>query len=205
MDITDLLEKLDVLSAWRKKELLQAQFLAENAENESEARYLCRAWVLMMYAHCDNFLKESAQTYLSYLKCNEEKLAKYKQEVMWLIVKGPNLQKADGGKYKSMNDYFRNTKFIDEKVTTEILKIGSFNYKLLRYYCDWVLQINFNHEEFQNFCKTLKLKRDSIAHGERSYVSLPADCSPWQTDTIKFIDLLKTSIIDSAEIETNGV
>jgi len=36
MDIVDLQNSLDGLSAWRKNELLQAHFLAENAEYEHE-------------------------------------------------------------------------------------------------------------------------------------------------------------------------
>lgn len=205
MHITDLLGKLDALSAWRKKELSQARFLAENAKNEEARRYLCRVWVLVMYAHCDNFLKESTRIYLEYLKCNINKLTKYKKELMWSIVKGPNLLGAAENKYKSINDCFQNAKnvFFDENVTSQILTIGSFDYKLLRYYCDWILQINFNHSNFRDFCKVLKDKRNRIAHGEESYVNLPDDCLPWHIKTIKFIDLLKDALIENAISELN--
>ena len=84
MNINELLNSLDNLSAWRKKELLQAHSLARNASNNDTIRYLCRAWVLVMYAHCDNFLKESTRTYLEYLKSNINIIprTRYKQELL---------------------------------------------------------------------------------------------------------------------------
>ncbi len=203
MNITELLAKLDASSAWRKKELIQASFLAGNAKNEEARRYLCRAWVLVMYAHCDNFLKESVRVYLEYLKYNLSEASKYKQELMWLILKGSNLSNSSDEKYKSMTALYESTGdiFFDKTVISQILKIGNFNYKLLRCYCDWILQIDFNHNEFCNFCVTLKEKRDSIAHGEESYVELPNDCLPWHTNTMKFIDLLKDSLVEGAKNE----
>jgi hypothetical protein len=34
------------------------------------------------------------------------------------------------------------------------------------------MQVNFEHGNFSAFCDELKRKRDSIAHGERSYVEV---------------------------------
>jgi hypothetical protein len=87
-DVIDLLNRLDLLSAWRKKELSQAHFLAENSKNDDARRYLCRVWVLMMYAHCDNFLKEATRAYLEYVKSNLTTSSRYKRELMWLVIRG---------------------------------------------------------------------------------------------------------------------
>lgn len=200
MNITDLLNNLDKLSSWRKKELTSARFLAEAAKNEEEIRYLCRAWVLVMYAHCDNFLKESARYYLEYLKDNIELNNKYKQEIMWIFMRGKNLVDAEENKYKSMDECYKNSKdiFFDVTLIDQTTKIKSFNYKLLRYFCDWILQINFNHKDYITFCNTLKKKRDSIAHGEEAYIDSPNDCLQWHNITIQFMDSFKDSLIENA-------
>lgn len=67
MDTTKLQQALDDSLSWRKQELQQAKFLAEEASNTTRA-YLCRAWTLVMYAHCDRFIKEASKLYLSHLK-----------------------------------------------------------------------------------------------------------------------------------------
>ena len=41
-------------------------------------------------------------------------------------------------------------------------------------------------------------KRNSIAHGEQSYADATTDCMPWNEKTMKFIDSLKDSLIESA-------
>lgn len=82
MNSLELQLKLDEFSSWRKNELFQAQLLAETSSNNVERRYLCRAWVLMLYAHCDSFLKESTRVYIEYLKANNSQ--NYNHRLMWL-------------------------------------------------------------------------------------------------------------------------
>jgi len=201
INITDLLDKLDALSAWRKVELSQAHFLAENSKNKDAERYLCRAWVLMMYAHCDNFLKESARTYLDYLRSNMGSTPNYKNELIWLVMRGEKNLDASENKYKSLDDYLNSNGelFFDDHMIKEVLKKGSFNYKTLRYFCDWVMQLKYNHSEFRDFCEKLKRKRDCIAHGEESYVDSTEDCLPWHEKTILFMDSLKDALIESSK------
>lgn len=199
MDILELQEKLDNLSAWRKSELIQAHFLAENAQNKEAKRYLCRAWVLIMYAHCDNFLKEATKLYLSYVKSNSA--MNYKPELMWLVMRGKeNLTEGAEDNYKSLNDYHgMNHDILFEVILSkDVFARRSFKYKSLRFFCDWILQIQYNHQEIGPFCESLKEKRDSIAHGEESYIDKIEDCLPWHQTTIKFIDTLKDSLLDTA-------
>lgn len=200
MDIIELLNKLDDLSAWRKKELSQAYFLAENARNKDSRRYLCRVWVLMMYAHCDNFLKEATRVYLEYISANLTNVTHYKFELMWLVLRGKeNIIHGNESNYKSLDDYFTCNKniFFEEILIKKILTMGSFKYKLLRYFCDWVMQIKYDHNKLRDFCEKLKTKRDSIAHGEESYIEHIGDCLPWHKKTINFIDSLKECLIES--------
>jgi hypothetical protein len=200
MDIIELQNKLDELSAWRKRELLQAHFLAESAPTQETQRYLCRSWVMMMYAHCDNFLKESAKTYLEYIKNASN--PHYKSNLMWLIMRGKDVL-IDGNdrNYKSLNDYNKTDSGVFFKIILgkDIFDKKSFQYKILRFFCDWVLQINYDYNEFRDFCDRLNVRRHAIAHGEQEYVDVAKDCVPWHEKTIKFIDSLKESLLESAK------
>lgn len=199
MDVLDLQNKLDSLTAWRKSELFQAHFLAENARNDDAKRYLCRAWVLMMYAHCDNFLKESTKIYLNYAK--SKFVSSCEIELIWLVMRGrENITDGAEDKYKSLSDFSKLDRWVhlDEKLLKEVLGKSSFKYRYLRFVCDWVLQVHFNHQDISDFCETLKKKRDAIAHGEQSYVEEISDCLPWHEKTIKFMDTLKDTLVDAA-------
>lgn len=199
MDLLQLQEQIDELSAWRKRELIQAHFLAENASNDEAKRYLCRAWVLMLYAHCDNFLKEAAKLYLQYCKCNSP--SRSNVHLVWLALRGKAALTEGSDSYVSYDAYSSSDvwDFLDDKLEREIFKKSSFQYKFLRFICDWILEINYTHESLEDFCCRLKSKRDSIAHGEESYVDEIEDCLHWHRETLKFLDELKDKLLDSAE------
>lgn len=205
MNIIEFLSKLDSLSAWRKVELAEARFLAENAKNKKSCDYLCRVWVLIMYAHCDNFLKESSRLYLVYLQHNINVLSNSKKKLIWLLTQGHKIFK-EPRKFKSMSEVFNDnqTSFFDEKIVDSALRNGSFSYELLTYCCDWILQIDFDHVKFGDFCKILKNKRDCIAHGEEAYVTLPDDCLPWHDKAIEFIDSFKDALVKSVQYELDS-
>jgi hypothetical protein len=199
VDILCLQKKLDDLSAWKKKELSQAYFLAENAKNDEEKKYLCRAWVLIMYAHCDNFLKESSKLYLMYARINQ--IANYRPELVWLVMKGKeNITDGAKDKYQSLICYESQNKWalFDEALLVSTLNSRSFKYKSLRFLCDWILQVSFEHDEMSDFCDKLEKKRNEIAHGEEAYIDDVADCLLWHTKTMKFFDDLKDSLISHA-------
>jgi hypothetical protein len=68
-----LQESLVGSSSWRIKEIILARDLALDAEQKGETealRYLCRAWIVILYAHCDQFLKESVRLYIDF--CGNE-------------------------------------------------------------------------------------------------------------------------------------
>jgi hypothetical protein len=200
MTIAELQEILDRLSSWRKKELFEAQFQAENAKNKQASMYLCRAWVLVMYAHCDNFLKEASKNYLLFSKDN--KLSFCQPHYLWLALKGKNnLTEGANDKYWSFNEFsFMNQwEMMDDKLISEIFDKRSFNYKSLRFVCDWVTQVDFNHSDLIDFCDKMKKKRDAIAHGEEAFVNDIEDCKHWHFNTIKFISSFKNALLDAAE------
>ena len=199
MDILELQSKLDQQAAWRKRELFQANSLATCAENEEAQKYLCRVWVLMLYAHCDNFLKESSKHYIDFLRLNNNQ--NYKPELIWLAMKGKEALTVGSEDTYVNYDVFSQTiayKFLDKKLLKAIFDQRSFQYKSLRFICDWVLQIKFDHDKLNAFCTAIKETRDSIAHGEEFYIDEVKDCLPWHTTTIEFIDSLKDSLIENA-------
>lgn len=190
MDIKSLQEKLNTESEWRKRELHQAYALFENSDSEAK-NYLARVWVLVMYAHCDNFLKESANLCLSYAKEND--LNGYKPELLWLI---RNAKVMDSSKYRTPSNYAEDREDIFV-ANFSSLKDKSFQYNFLRFVFDWVLQLDYAHDEMQNFCNELKKKRDAIAHGELQYPE-EVDCLRWHKATIEFIDTFADCIINRA-------
>jgi hypothetical protein len=129
MDILELQQKLDQQAAWRKREIFQAHSLAFNAENEEAKKYLCRAWVLILYAHCDNFLKESSKHYVDFLKSN--KTPYYKPELIWLALKGKNaLTGRSKGNYKDYTSLSRGDAYqlLDDELMKDIFQKSSFKY-----------------------------------------------------------------------------
>lgn len=172
MDSLKLQEELDNLTAWRKKELSIAYSLADNETNEDIKAYLCRAWVLIMYAHCDNFLKESAKLFINYLEANN--CPNYKAEIIWLIIMGKeNATDASENNYKKNNYSLPAAKddFFKAIRSEYVFNKRSFKFKTLRFFCDWVLQIKYDYNAYNVFCSTFIKKRDEIAHGEKSYVN----------------------------------
>jgi MAE_28990/MAE_18760-like HEPN len=86
VNILQLQQCLDELSAWRKDELTLARALAEQATNSAARTFLCRAWTLIMYAHYDNFLKRATEYYVQFIK--DRIPGDYRVDSMWLIFKG---------------------------------------------------------------------------------------------------------------------
>ena len=200
MDSLELQQRLDALSLWRKKELSLARDMAENEDNEERKRYLCRVWTLMLYAHCDNFLKQAAKYYIEYLETSRPK--NYRTEVIWLMFKGKeNATNAAHKKYLSLSSQGTNFQSHFTVIKSNaIFEDGSFSYKTLRFFCDWVLQIGFAHDTRKVFCERLVKKRHAIAHGEEEYINDIDDCVKWHEDTFKFMDDLKDSILLSASL-----
>jgi RiboL-PSP-HEPN len=194
VNILELQRYLDELSAWRKDELSLARFLAEQATDTAARRYLCRAWTLIMYAHCDNFLKMATVRYVEYIK--DHMPDNYRVDTMWLIFKGKEHVKYASQEY--VCPFLRDEHFAAyfSTITSDaVVKERSFGYKTLRFFCDWVLQIRFSHFEKKWFCENLERKRNAIAHGEEAYIDDIQDCVKWHEKTIKIMDDLKDAIL----------
>jgi hypothetical protein len=196
MQIIELQSILDEERSWRKQELSHARGLAEERAGRPDEAYLCRSWTLMIYAHCDQFLKVAARSYLQHL--NIFPRDSYDKSSLWFAFK------AKSAMFEGSEDNYRMCKSPNLIPYTESMKVAqsleaidqaNFKYKQLRFIADWVLQIDFAHEDYAGFCTTLKTRRDQIAHGERSYVKAVDDCLPWHDPAIQLMDDLTEKII----------
>jgi MAE_28990/MAE_18760-like HEPN len=196
MNSLELQKNLDGLSSWRKKELSLARGLAEKEQNEEIKKYLCRAWTLILYAHCDNFLKEASKYYLTYLEGTP--LKNYKADAVWLMFRGKDsVTNAADTKYLKPSSLEKNFQLHFSAIRSDaVMEERSFSYKTLRFFCDWVLQIQFSYDTKKTFCKTLVKKRNAIAHGQEEYID-NEDCIKWHEATIAFMDELKDAIMAS--------
>ncbi|WP_319412000.1 MAE_28990/MAE_18760 family HEPN-like nuclease [uncultured Cohaesibacter sp.] len=199
MDIGDFQRRLDEIRAWRKLELSNARMLAENHESGNEVSYLCRAWTMMIYAHCDQSLKLIAKEYLSFLK--EHPRSDYDYNTVWLCFFGKEaIRHISDNRYGLVGSETVEAKdrFISNIGGREVFDSANFSYKLLRFFTDWILQVSFDCGNYKAFCKTLKEKRDAIAHGEEIRIQRVEDCISWHDPAISMIDSLADASIDAA-------
>ncbi len=185
--------------AWRKHELQQARYLAQNA-TEVNLPYLCRAWTLVMYAHCDQFTKELSRLYLEFIKNNPSESYDYWSIWQAFRAKKLMLEGADGQNYESALRPRQNdkSKLIDVIAHKTVLDSGNFSYKRLRFIVNFVLQIDFDCASYKGFCMTLKAKRDEIAHGEKSLIAEVDDCVNWHEPTLMLLDSVLDCVLDKA-------
>lgn len=199
MNLEELESALLESLTWRKHELQQARFLAEQADENSRP-YLCRAWTLVMYAHCDQYTKEVSRLYLEHLRNASRETYDYWSIWQAFRAKELMLNGADGASYESALLPRNNGKseLIDAIAHKTVLDSGSFCYKRLRFIIDFILQVEFDCVSFKGFCTTLKIKRDEIAHGEHSFVSEVSDCVSWHEPTLLLLDGLTDTVLRAA-------
>ena len=197
MDQVELQDALDASLSWRKRELQQARFLAEEATGVNQA-YLYRAWIMVMYAHCDQYVKDASRLYLTHLRKFPKNSYDYWSIWQAFRAKELMLHANNGQKYDSALRPRENNKSVLIEAITSVLDGGNFEYKRLRFIADFVLQVRFNHLKYKPFCKTLKEKRNEIAHGERSYVRSVEDCADWHKRTLSLLEELTDAVLGAA-------
>ena len=199
MNLEELQSNVSEALSWRKIELQQARYLAENAA-EIDLAYLCRAWTLIMYAHCDQFVKEISRLYLEFLRSNPRDSYDYWSIWQAFRAKQLMLEGSDGPSYERVlrPREIDISNLIDFIVHESVIDGGNFSYKRFRFIVDFVLQVDFDCVAFKGFCVTLKTKRDEIAHGERSVVAEVSDCIDWHLPTLALLDGVHDSVLSTA-------
>lgn len=198
MSSEELQRVLDEDRSWRKQELTHARGLAESHRERPEEPYLCRSWTLMIYAHCDQYVKLATRAYLRHIELFPR--SSYNARPLWLAFRGKvAMLEGSDESYRTCRDpsLLTLSDALGIASSKEAIDQANFKYKQLRFLVDWVLQIDFKHQEYKGFCTTLKTKRDQIAHGERVYVKTVEDCLPWHDPAIRLIDELTESIVET--------
>ncbi|MCB4767414.1 hypothetical protein LGR54_02250 [Ancylobacter sp. Lp-2] len=199
MDLLEFQSSLDQSRAWRKLELSSARSLAENYSGRSEEAYLCRAWTMIIYAHCDQLIKELSKNYLLYLSSNPRQ--NYDYQMAWFAFYGKeSVQHNSDKRYllcKDASEASKSTR-IKELSHKEVIDGGNFKYGRLRFMSEWVLQIDLDHVKYKLFYHSLKTKRDQIAHGENITVDYISDCLAWHEKSIELIDEISDKTLDFA-------
>ena len=199
MNFEELQSNVSEALSWRKIELQQARYLAENAA-EIDLPYLCRAWTLIMYAHCDQYTKEVCRLYLEYLRDNPRD--SYDYWSIWLAFRAKQLMldASDGASFESVLNPRESDKseLIDCILHKSVIDSGNFSYKRFRFIMKFVLQVDFDCVAYNGFCLTLKTKRDEIAHGESSFVAEVSDCITWHVPTLALLDGVHDTVLNTA-------
>lgn len=199
MDAIELQARLDEIRAWRKIELSQARSVAERYRQSAELPYLCRAWTLMIYAHCDQSLKLIAMEYLKYLDAVPR--LNYDYRTVWLSFFGKEaIRHASDARFMLCggNDDLSQSIKIRNINSKDVFGSANFSYPFLRFCMDWIIQTPFDHTKYKGFCATLKEKRDGIAHGENISIREIEDCMTWHDPAINLLDGIVEATIDAA-------
>lgn len=200
MGISAFYDNIDSFRSWRKLELSSARSLAEQYRGRVEEGYLCRSWVMMIYAHCDQALKEISKEYLSFLA--DHPRDDYDYRTPWMIYFGKEAaHHVSVRRYTLCSDASPQTKAaqLSGIKGDEVFKSGNFKYSRLRFFMEWIVQARFDHQKYKGFCDTLKEKRDMIAHGELYYIKGVDDCLSWHLPAINLIDELCEVTMSVAE------
>lgn len=200
MKVEQLQANLDNIRAWRKLELSHARGLAERHHATAEFSYLCRVWTMMIYAHCDQSLKLISKEYLRFLRGTPRHSYDYK--TVWLAFFGKEAMRefADARfELCRANNQESHGILLDNLVAAkDVFDTKSFSFPLLRFYTEWVIQTDFNYEQYKVFCGTLKTARDKIAHGEDAQVEDIERCLGWHEPAIELLDAITDAAINAA-------
>ncbi|MFN9322315.1 MAG: MAE_28990/MAE_18760 family HEPN-like nuclease [Holosporales bacterium] len=186
---------LDEESSKRKKELETAKQLAFFAR-EDETLYLCRSWIVFLFAHCEQFLKQATFHYLSIV--NEFKV-EHDLNAAWHILYGEEkIIKSSPENYVPPNKLTKSlifSDFLKPDLKGKLFTIFSFNLKTLRFFFDLVLKSSIQHADWTLFCSSITYKRNRIAHGEEAFITGIEECEFLHTKTFNFMDALKDDLI----------
>jgi hypothetical protein len=196
MNLETLQSSLDDKLSWRKRELTLAYSLALSESNTDNGKYLCRSWVVIMYAHCDQYLKESALDYIDFLRNSDN--FNHENIINLIFLKGKDfIQASPKNHYTYQSLYtFQSKPPLD--IHKNFFEKNSINYKNLRFICNWLLLIDFTHDVFETFLLTLVKHRNEIAHGEEKYLDI-SECKYLHDNTIFFLNDFTDSLIKNAK------
>lgn len=195
MNLEELQMSLDSKLSWRRQELTLAYSLALNESDIHKGKYLCRSWVVIMYAHCDQYLKESALDYIDFLRHSNN--FEHENILNLIFLTSKEFIDTSPENHYTYQSLFTFQSRNPLNIREIFFKKNSINYKNLRFICDWLLLIDFTHTVFEAFLENLVKNRNKIAHGEEKYLDI-SNCKELHDKTIMFLNDFTDSLITNA-------
>ena len=178
----------------------------ENTENEF-TNYLSKCNIVMLYASCEKFFKFSSIKYLKLL--STIKSANYSHHPLWLINNAKKLhEEKHEESYLTLNTYTstydrdkinifkaKNSEECIPPAMTNYIQTHSLSHHYVRYVCDWLLQVKFQHNDFRTFINNLKTNRHHIVHGNEFFITREGSLE-MNTQARKFVSDYKASLFN---------
>jgi len=177
---------------WRKIELSQLENISINLK-ESELRLFLKGCIPLIYAHWEGFVVSSLKlifTYLNNLKLNSQNycdiyLTTAYEQTLKSLDDSTGFERRKKHLVRLYSEFSKSVK-LDTKINTK----SNLSFKILEEIC-LKTNLNFNKfEEYKDDLNELVNIRNSISHGENSYIFETFD------DIKKYIELLENLMLD---------
>jgi len=168
-----VLEEIEADKSWRNLELKKIEIICQKLDNKELNELILKSTIPMIYAHWEGFVVSSLRKVNRYLNSLEYKYSDFNINLLTNAYEEniKNLENSLGydKRVKHLNIIFEN---LTNSVTfsTKIDVKSNLRFKVLQDIC---LKFNLNIDSFKSYQRDLEnlLKiRNSIAHGESSYV-----------------------------------
>ncbi len=204
-----LSDLLDNEMSWRRRELVTLRQTVENARDH-ELPLVLRAGVLLLYAHWEGFVKQTAQYYLEYVAAQRLQYKDLQENFLAHVMHGRIVQFYESKKATFHVEFF---KFLRQRMSDTAP---------LENYCTVNTQANLNSDVFKEIVNTLGLNykdyelkeklidyrllknRNEIAHGEASLIDR-ADFYLLYNEIMAIMEDFRTQIINSAVLNSYKV
>ncbi|MBL3677387.1 MAG: hypothetical protein JKP92_07810 [Alphaproteobacteria bacterium] len=177
MNVQGLTDELTAISSWREKEILLAkQCFNFSREDKPDKDYALRCLIIILYAHCEGFVKDAILCFIHYY---------YNNDGLHKFIKGSIAKRVfDYGKLK----IFLESSLSMKEIEKNVLKAPISEYE------------GFSNVKISSFWEELKSIRDDIAHGGTKNLIIKEETAlQLYVMSRRFIEGIKSSIIEKAE------
>ena len=201
--LTELLDKLDEIWTWRKKELIDYKSLCKKNKDTLLLNPITRAGIALTYAHWEGFIKESSECYLSYLSSLRLKHNDLSLNLIALAFFNKIKNAKDFEKCYEVVHFLKDSESrcqLPKSIETD----SNLNSVVLKKITQ-MLGLNYTEYETRaNFIDiNLLAKRNEIAHGEYRKVDF-TDFNEAFEFVLKYCEIYKTEIENAATLKKYG-
>ena len=198
-----IIEEIEEANYWREKELMSLSRILVNIKNENDKMTLLNASIPLIYAHWEGFVSSSLKILMEVL--NEKKLncidihiniltngyeINLKEDLSNPTYKNESFDKKCKKLECLVNLLNLDFKFQEFKIATK----SNLKFNVLKMLCN---KFNFDSKKFESLKSELDklvLRRNGIAHGEKSFPITKKDMENSINLYIKLSNILKNEI-----------